>query len=239
MSLHHHTTVLDRPRAMARDSIFTRDVELSFFNLFWIYTIASVVGLVLETVVSAPIDGEWRNRYGLVWGPFSPIYGVGAVLMTLFLHRLRHRNWLLVFLAAALLGGTFEWCAGTVWQDAFGFVAWSYQDQPLNIQGKTCLGIAVVWGILGVLWIKVLMPVTVRVAELIPERARTTVTAACFAFAVVDAVVTVSAFGFWFGRQVGMPVDTPLRQFFATWFGDEFMSTRFELMSMHPELAIR
>lgn len=43
---------------MARDSIFTRDVELSFFNLFWIYTIASVVGLVLETVVSAPIDGE-------------------------------------------------------------------------------------------------------------------------------------------------------------------------------------
>lgn len=174
-----------------------------------------------------------------MWGPFSPIYGVGAVLMTLFLHRLRHRNWLLVFLAAALLGGTFEWCAGTVWQDAFGFVAWSYQDQPFNIQGKTCLGIAVVWGILGVLWIKVLMPVTVRVAELIPERARTTVTAACFAFAVVDAVVTVSAFGFWFDRQVGMPVDTPLRQFFATWFGDEFMSTRFELMSMHPELAIR
>ena len=77
---------------MARDSLFTRDVELSFFNLFWIYTIASVVGLVLETVVSAPIDGEWRNRYGLVWGPFSPIYGVGALLMTLFLHRLRHRN---------------------------------------------------------------------------------------------------------------------------------------------------
>ena len=231
MSLHHHTTVLDRPRAMARDSLFTRDVELSFFNLFWIYTIASVVGLVLETVVSAPIDGEWRNRYGLVWGPFSPIYGVGALLMTLFLHRLRHRNWLLVFLVAALLGGTFEWCAGTVWQDAFGFVAWSYQDQPFNI--------AVVWGVLGVLWIKVLMPVTVRVAELIPERARTAVTAACFAFTVVDAVVTVSAFGFWFDRQVGMPVDTPLRQFFATWFGDEFMSTRFELMSMHPELAIR
>ena len=67
---------------MARDSIFTRDVELSFFNLFWIYTIASVVGLVLETVVSAPIDGERRNRYGLVWGPFSPIYGGGAALMT-------------------------------------------------------------------------------------------------------------------------------------------------------------
>ena len=47
--------------------------KLTFFHLFWIFVICSVVGLVVETIVSYPIDGIWKDRAGLVWGPFSPI----------------------------------------------------------------------------------------------------------------------------------------------------------------------
>ena len=55
--------------------------KLTFFHLFWIFVICSVIGLVVETIVSYPIDGIWKDRAGLVWGPFSPIYGVGGMLM--------------------------------------------------------------------------------------------------------------------------------------------------------------
>ena len=34
-----------------------------------IFVLASVIGLVIETLVSYPIDGVWKDRAGLVWGP--------------------------------------------------------------------------------------------------------------------------------------------------------------------------
>jgi uncharacterized membrane protein len=209
------------------------------FNLFWIFVVCSVIGLVVETLVSYPIDGVWKNRAGLVWGPFSPIYGVGAVLMTMALHKLRARPAWESFVVAALVGGAFELVAGWFWKNAFGIVAWSYIDQPFNIGGYTCLGIAIVWGIAGMAWIKVGLPLTMRLIAAIPPNARVWLTAFLVAFLALDVVVTLASFSFWFDRQAGLPITTGAGQFFAQYFGDEFMTNRFQTMSMWTELAQR
>lgn len=209
------------------------------FNLFWIFVVCSVIGLVVETVVSYPIDGMWKNRAGLVWGPFSPIYGVGGVLMTLALSRLATRPAWESFVAATLVGGAFELVAGWFWKNAFGIVAWSYIDQPFNIGGYTCLGIAIAWGIAGVAWIKIGLPATLRLMALIPRDARVWLTATLAAFLAVDIAVTLMSFSFWFDRQAGLPITTGAAQFFAQNFGDDFMEQRFQTMSMWTELARR
>ena len=226
-------------RAAVGEGFFTRRFEVGFYYLFWIYTITSVGGLVVETLVSSPIDGVGKSRAGLLWGPFSPIYGVGAVLMTVVLEKLRDKSWLAIFLCAAFLGGAFELFAGTFWEHTFGFVAWDYSDQPFNVAGKTCLGIAVVWGVLGLLWMKLLLPVAIWIANLIPPSARKTVTAICFAFTLVDVAATFMAFGCWFDRQAGLPVDDPVKAFFAAHYGDAFMERRFQTISMYTQLATR
>ena len=58
------------------------------------------------------------------------------------------------------------------------------------------------------------------------------------AFMAVDIALTFAALGCWFDRQAGLPIETPLQQFCATYFGDTFMSTRFETMSMWTSLAL-
>lgn len=230
---------IGRERGAEKESIFSQDFHVTFFHLFWIYTITSVLGLFCETLVSYPIDGVWKDRAGLVWGPFSPIFGVGALLMTVFLDKYRNRSWVVMFIAAAVLGGVFEWAAGTFWQQMFGFVAWDYSTQPFNLGGKTCLGIAIVWGILGVLWMKALLPIVVKMVELIPEKIRWSLTIVCFAFTMADVLLTLGAFSCWFDRQSGVPITNDFQRFFATCFGDDFMTNRFQTISMYPVLAQR
>ena len=46
----------------------------------------------METVFHAIVYGGYESRAGLVWGPFSPIYGVGAVVLTVSLNRFYHSH---------------------------------------------------------------------------------------------------------------------------------------------------
>ena len=56
-------------------------LRIDYFTLFWIFVAGCVFGLVVETVFHAIVYGGYESRAGLVWGPFSPIYGTGAVVL--------------------------------------------------------------------------------------------------------------------------------------------------------------
>lgn len=215
------------------------EFPLDFFHLFWVFVICSFAGLVVETIVSYPIDGVWKDRAGLVWGPFSPIYGAAAVLFTLVLNPLRNKRLTVLFAVSAFAGGLFEFLAGWFWENAFGIVAWSYIDQPFNIMGYTCLGISLVWGLAGFVWLKLLMPIVYDIIDHIPVRAQQTIAVALAVFMAVDIAFTLAAFTCWFDRQAGNPVDSPVQTFFAEHFDDDFMAERFQTMSIYPSLAKR
>ena len=62
--------------------------------------VGCVFGLVVETLYHYVLFGEWQDRAGFLWGPFSPIYGFGAVILTVLLNHLWRSNWMLIFCAA-------------------------------------------------------------------------------------------------------------------------------------------
>ena len=215
-------------------------VQLSAYNLFWIFVICSFGGLLLETAVSYPVDGMWKDRAGLVWGPFSPLYGLGAVCMTLFLNNMKDCSPWRLFARAALVGAMLEYAAGWIMENLYGMVAWSYIDQPLNLSGYTCLGISVVWGIAGCLWMKFLLVPVVHIAQRIPAgHIRTSLTLLLAVFLVADVAMTFASVTFWFDRMAGVPVQTPVQEFFAQRYGDAFMSNKFQTVSMYTQLALR
>lgn len=214
-------------------------VQVGFFHVVWLFVICSFVGLVGETVVSYVLDGHWESRAGFVVGPLSPIYGAGAVLFTLFLNPIRDRSVPLQFAIAALVGGVFEYFAGWFFETRYGIVAWSYASQPLNFHGHTCVGMALVWGLIGVAWSVWCLPRAVALVERMPDGIRKPLTSIVFVLLVADAVCTLVALDCWFLRTSGLSPVNSLQQFFATYFGDAFMQRRFETMSMWPVLALR
>ena len=122
---------------------------LSPAKLFWLFVIGSFVGFVLETIGCLVTAHHFEVRVGLVLGPFIPVYGIGAVALTLALYRLRGRRELLIFFVAALAGGLVEYLSSLFQELALGTISWEYSDTPLNVGGRTNLMFSLIWGVLG------------------------------------------------------------------------------------------
>lgn len=222
-----------------REGGFRGAIPLSFFNLFWLFVILSVLGLIGETLVSLVRDGHWESRAGFVFGPFSPIYGTGAVLITAALNAIHDKHPVVLFAVSGLVGASFEYFAGWFFETAFGIVAWSYEGQPFNFHGHTSLFMAFVWGLIGLAWMKLALPYVMAMIDRIPLRVRVPLTTVCTVILLTDAILTVICLDCWYQRKLGIPVETPWQQLCATYFDDEFMQSRFETMSMWPVLADR
>ena len=68
-------------------------------KLFWIFLLASLIGAVVEILFVRVTAGLWMSRSSLLYGQFSVVWGLGATLMTILLHRLTEET-TAIFLSA-------------------------------------------------------------------------------------------------------------------------------------------
>ena len=103
---------LREARASVRED-FLEHMRPGFYHYVIIFIVASVAGLILEMVWMFVSSGRTELRVGLVWGPFSPLYGFGACLLTMVLWNFRTAPRGQVFVLSALLGGGPTWAFRT------------------------------------------------------------------------------------------------------------------------------
>lgn len=246
--------MLDRDAAaegmLGRDETGEGYIKLNYFNLFWIFFVCSVLGLILEEVWHMVVvdPGVYQDRAGMLFGPFSPIYGFGAVLMTMALNRFYKKNPLIIFLVSALIGGAFEVFVGWFMQTSFGVVSWSYSHirlfgmpDPIAVLtgGRTCTPFACMWGLGGLIWIKVLLPRLLKLINMIPWKRRYSATVILTAVMLIDGVMTLQSLDYWYQRVNGTVRNIPVAQFYDKHFDNEYMENRFQSMTMSPKDATR
>lgn len=246
--------MLDRDAAaegmLGRDETDEGYIKLNYFNLFWVFFVCSVLGLILEEVWHMVVvdPGVYQDRAGMLFGPFSPIYGFGAVLMTMALNRFYKKNPLIIFLVSALIGGAFEVFVGWFMQTSFGVVSWSYSHirlfgmpDPIAVLtgGRTCTPFACMWGLGGLIWIKVLLPRLLKLINMIPWKRRYSATVILTAVMLIDGVMTLQSLDYWYQRVNGTIRNIPVAQFYDKHFDNEYMENRFQSMTMSPKDATR
>ncbi len=208
---------------------------IDYFTLFWIFVAGCVFGLVVETVFHAIVYGDYESRAGLVWGPFSPIYGTGAVVLTVSLNRFYHSHNLVIFLIAMVVGSAIEYATSWGMEYFWGAVAWNYDGTFGSIDGRTNFAFGVMWGMLGLVWVRIVIPSLKRVFSHVDAKqalARV-VTAGMSVFLVVDISVTVLALDREGQRAAGVPATTAEQKFFDEYFPDSFMQAHFQNMSVY------
>lgn len=226
-------------------------IELDFFNLFWVFVVCCVLGLVIEVIYHMVVvdPGVYQDRAGMLYGPFSPIYGFGAVLMTVALNRFYKANPVIIFLVSAVIGGLFEAAVSWFMQVGFGAVAWDYSGSTIFglfpdpiatlFGGRTSTLFMCMWGALGFVWIKLCLPWLLKLINLIPWRARYSVTTLCALLMLVNGVMTLQALECWYQRESGLAPSSPVEEFYAEHYDNAYMQNRFQSMTITPEDSAR
>ena len=194
---------------------------------------------MIETVYTFIVFGILESRVGLVWGPFSPLYGVGAVLLTMVLWPLRKEKVWKIFLLSAVLGSLLEQTAGWSMETFAHLQSWTYLGLPDHITQWIAWRFVAMWGILGVVWCRVIMPELIfRIGEPTSRKQVVLVTLLA-AFIALDVVMTIACFWRAGQRLEGMPPRNGFEVYVDTHFDDRFMAKTFENMRIGEDIPRR
>lgn len=209
-------------------------LAIGWYQVVMIFFIGSIAGLVLEEVWMFATMGLTESRVGLVWGPFSPLYGAGAVLLTLATFQLRrhHASLLVVFLVSMVIGGVLEQGTGWAMETFMGAVSWDYiaGGVPGAITKWVAVPFLFFWGLLGTCWYRFIMPSLLWWLGVPTTRRKVVFVSLLAAYLAADIFMTVACFDRRAERLAGIPPRGPFERWVDTHYTDEFMADRFENM---------
>lgn len=142
-----------------------------YINCFFAY---SILGFFFENIIGK-ITGS-RFESGILFGPCTPIYGIGVVLILVLskfffynLHMPRWKETIIVFFILIFALTLIEWLGGILIEKIFGVVFWDYSHMKFNFGHYISLEISLLWGILSILLIYVIHPFLDKLITKIPS----------------------------------------------------------------------
>lgn len=144
------------------------------------FTIA-IGGWLWEVLLFLIQEQKFVNR-GFLYGPWLPVYGSGAVVLSILYDFIKHKKascktakvfckmpeFIRIFLLCMLGGSTIEFAIGWFLLHVFHKRYWDYTSCIGNIHGHICLFSALGFGFFGLLWIKWLAPRLIKLWKRLP-----------------------------------------------------------------------
>lgn len=149
-------TKKDTIEAENNKQIFTI-MGLSIWRILAYFIIYSIVGYIVETLFGITTKGVWESRQSFLYGPFCAIYGVGAVIMIIFLHKYS-KKYNVLFFGGFIVGSVVEYLVSLIGEMILHVKWWDYSNMPLNINGRICVYFSLFWGFLAMYLLASLNP---------------------------------------------------------------------------------
>lgn len=178
---------------------------VSVWRILAYFIIYSVVGYIIETIFGIITKGVWESRQSFLYGPFCAIYGLGAAIMIIFLHKYS-KNYTRLFIGGFIVGSIVEYLVSWIGEVLLGVKWWDYSDMPLNINGRICVYFSIFWGFLALYLIVSFNPRIDRLINLIKNKfsvkALKSLTIAVTVLLLIDCIATGIALSFFLVRMV-------------------------------------
>ena len=209
---------------------YLEHLRLGWYQVVIIFFLGSMAGLLIEEVWMLATAGLTESRVGLVWGPFSPLYGMGAVLLTVmsfFLRRRGARSWQ-VFVVSAVVGGALEQLTGWSMSVFFDAESWTYLHLPDHITQWVAWRFLLMWGVLGLVWCRVVTPRLLYQIGMPTSRRQAVFVTLVALYLIADVVMTLVCFDRKAERDAGIPPANAFEEWVDTNYSDEFIAGRFQ-----------
>ena len=200
-------------------------------KIFIFFVIGCIIGTYYEELLNFVKYGTYSDRQGLLYGPFSPIYGVGIAIFVIFLGKQNDTRALWkTLLYASLIGGVTEFMTSWIADTFFHVEFWDYSGYFLNIAGRTTIPFMIGWGIGGTILMKVIYPFISKWIEKIPYKIGHPLYIVLLIFIIVDVILTYSAFGRMALRSQNLKPNSFIGEWLDNTYNDEYMYQKFPVM---------
>lgn len=139
----------------------------TFYNVIWLFFAYSFLGWLGETALAAVMEKKYVDR-SVLFGPLCMVYGVAGILITMALEDLVN-NWFFLILFSAVYATVVEWIAGRTLERLTHTRWWDYSSLPWNLDGQVSLLTSLIWGVLGAVAVKWIMPLMGSLGAWIPD----------------------------------------------------------------------
>ena len=138
----------------------------SLINLILLFFAYAFIGWCVEVTLKYFQFHRFINR-GFLTGPWLPIYGSGAALITVVIKGLAPLEFSVgtTFAVSFLLCGFLEYMTSYVLEKRFHARWWDYSQKPMNLQGRVWIGNLVLFGLGGVVIVDLINPLLLRLSE--------------------------------------------------------------------------
>ena len=140
---------------------------IDLFGCLWLFFVYSFLGWIAETCFCVLKYRKFMNR-GMLNSPLCIVYGIAAVIITIGFPELFDEIPIL-FLGCAGVSTLLEWFTAKIFEKLDHKKWWDYSSKRWNLDGYICLQYSIVWGILGVLSVKFVTPVLMKLYHMVPS----------------------------------------------------------------------
>lgn len=210
---------------------------LNIYWVFWLFLIAGFLGDLVEVVFWLVTRGELISRSSLLYGPFSIVWGAGAVLLTLVFHGMDDQSTARIFMTGTVLGGAYEYICSWLQEIFFGACFWDYRHLPLNLNGRVNLAFCLLWGLAAIVWVRLAYPVLYGLVSRIPRPTGRRVAAIAAVFLACSTILSAAALFRMDQRREGVPALGAVSRFLDERYPDSLLHERYPNMGILSEIG--
>jgi uncharacterized membrane protein len=160
----------------------------TIYQLIFFFIVYSIAGWILESIYKSILEKKPINS-GFMFGPYCPIYGFGAIIMIALLQNIKS-DITLLFIVSFVVLTLWEYVVGVILEKVYHTKYWDYSNNRININGRVCLLNSVYWGILGVVFTRVVHPQVAKLTLLIPSNTLFYIDLIIGLIMIVDATIS-------------------------------------------------
>lgn len=174
-----------------KKDIKERKIINFIIRIFWVFIIGSIFGFFAEMLYALVYTRTLQIRQGLIYGPFIQVYGMGAIAYYLLVYKIKEPKKL--FFTGMIMGGALEYLCSFFQEIFFGTISWDYSHLFMNLSGRTSLLYCFYWGIIAVVFLKLIYPLFLKIDHLIYNKKVRIITVFFALFMVFDITISCMA----------------------------------------------
>lgn len=146
------------------------------------------MGWLMEVILVSLMKKKVTAR-GFLIGPWCPIYGFGALFITILLRKY-YDDPLILFIMSFLIGTILEYITSYLMEKLFHARWWDYSNNKFNVNGRVSLQTSLCFGLLGLILVYIFNPFFLKIIKDIPEIVFNIIMIIIFLIFITDIIVS-------------------------------------------------